>query len=112
MINSEAKRRGIKIHITCDFVHVLEYLWSAAWSFFDEGDSAAETWVADKELAVLEGKAGIVAGAIRRKATTPGLDKQHRKRADTSSPISTDNPRRRVADRHRSDRRILPIHRP
>jgi hypothetical protein len=58
------------------------YLWGAAWSFFDEGDPAAEEWVGDKGLAVLEGNAGIVAGAIRRKATMLALDSQRRKKAD------------------------------
>ena len=68
-IKAEAKRRGVEITIVVDFVHVVEYLWGAAWCFFDEGDPAAEAYVADKGLAVLEGKAGLVAGAIRRKAT-------------------------------------------
>ena len=26
--------------------HVLEYVWKAAWSFFEPGDPDAETWVA------------------------------------------------------------------
>jgi hypothetical protein len=25
-----------------DFIHVLEYLWKAAWCFYDKGDSAVE----------------------------------------------------------------------
>jgi len=82
VIKSEAKRRGVEIAIVVDFVHVVEYLWGAAWCFFDEGDPAAEAYVAEKGLAVLEGKAGIVAGAIRRKATALGLDTQRRKKAD------------------------------
>jgi len=81
-INAEAKARGIKITIVVDFVHVLEYLWSSAWNFFTEGDPAAEDWVAHKALAVLEGKASIVAAAIRRKATTLGLNDAERKNAD------------------------------
>lgn len=78
----EAKQRRVDISIVCDFVHVLEYLWGAAWCFFDEGDPAAEAFVAEKALAVLEGKAGIVAGAIGRKATTRKLDSSARKKAD------------------------------
>jgi len=61
---------------------VLEYLWGASWSFFAEGDPSAEDWVSEKALAVLEGKASIVAAAIRRKATTLGLDDEQRKNAD------------------------------
>ena len=81
-IKSEAKRRGVKIVVVVDFVHVVEYLWGAAWCFFDEGDPAAEAYVADKGLAVLEGKAGLVAGAVRRKATALGLAPPRRKKAD------------------------------
>lgn len=81
-INTEAKARGIKVPVVIDFVHVLEYLWSAAWSFYTEGDPAAEDWVADKALQVLESKASIVAAAIRRKATTLGLTAGERKNAD------------------------------
>ena len=31
--------------ILIDLVHVLEYLWGAAWCFFPEADPDAETWV-------------------------------------------------------------------
>jgi hypothetical protein len=81
-IKREAKTRKLKVTIVIDYVHVMEYLWSAAWCFFDEGDPAAERWVAEKGRAILEGKAGIVAAAIRRKATRLGLDQAKRKNAD------------------------------
>jgi hypothetical protein len=81
-IKAEAKTRKVKVTIIVDFVHVLEYLWSAAWCFFGEGDPAAERWVHEKALAILHGKSGIVAAAIRRKATRLGLDKDQRERAD------------------------------
>ncbi len=81
-INVEAKARGVEVSIICDFIHVLEYLWSSAWSFFPEGDSAAEAWVAEKALAVLRGQASTVAASIRRKATCLGLDPRARESAD------------------------------
>jgi hypothetical protein len=81
-IKTEAKDRGVKVTIVVDLIHVMEYLWSAAWSFFDEGDPAAERWVKEKALAVLEGKASIVAASIRRKATRLGLDTEKRGKAD------------------------------
>ena len=84
-INTEAKKRRAKVTIVVDVVHVLEYLWGAAWCFFDEGDPAAEQWVHDKALAILEGKAGIVAAAIRRKATRLGLDPERRAKADRAA---------------------------
>lgn len=84
-IKAEAKTRDVKVAIVCDFVHVMEYLWSAAWSFFSEGDPAAEEWVADKALGVLNGQASTVAASIRRKATCLGLDPRSRHNADRSA---------------------------
>ena len=81
-IKAEAKARGITISILVDWVHALQYIWAAAWSFFTEGDPAAEEWVGDKAIDVLAGKASIVAAAIRRKATTLHLDETTRKNAD------------------------------
>jgi len=81
-IKTEARKLKVKIPIVVDFIHVLEYLWSACWCFFTEGDPAAEQWVHEKALAVLEGKAGIVAGAIRRKATRLALEQNKRQGAD------------------------------
>jgi hypothetical protein len=84
-IRKEAKARNVKVTILIDLIHVLEYLWSACWCFFDEGDPDAEKWVHEKALAVLEGNAGIVAAAIRRKATTLKLDPEQRKSADRTA---------------------------
>lgn len=81
-INAEAKTRGVKVNIVCDFVHVMEYIWSAGWCFFSEGDPAAEEWVAEKALGVLDGHASTVAASIRRKATCLALDPQARNNAD------------------------------
>ena len=81
-IKKEARRRKLKVKILVDWIHVAEYLWGAAWSFFKEGDPAAERWVKDKQRALLEGNAGIVAASIRRKATRLGLDAKQRQSAD------------------------------
>jgi len=84
-IRKEAKRRKVKVTIVVDLVHVMEYVWDSAWCFFKEGDPAAERWVHEKTLAVLEGKAGIVAAAIRRKATKLGLSEDKRAGADRTA---------------------------
>ena len=81
-IKKEARKRKLKPLITVDFVHVLQYLWAAAWCFFKEGDPAAERWVQDKARQVLEGKAGIVAASMRRKATRLRLEPSKREGAD------------------------------
>jgi hypothetical protein len=72
----------VEVTIVVDLVHVLEYLWGAAWCFFNEGDLAAEAWVRDRALAVLDGKATDVAAGIRRRATTIGLSRTTRAEAD------------------------------
>jgi hypothetical protein len=84
-IHAEARRRGVTVHIICDFIHVIEYLWRAAWCFFPEGDKAAETWVAEHARRVLTGRPGITAAAIRRKATHAALSADKRRNADITA---------------------------
>jgi hypothetical protein len=81
-VEAEARRHKVTVTVVCDFVHVLEYLWRAAWCFYEEGDPAAEEWVRRRATSVLAGNAGYVAGAIRRRATKVGLDKKQRTCAD------------------------------
>jgi hypothetical protein len=81
-VTAEAAARGLSVTIVVDFIHVLEYLWGAVWCFFVEGNPAAETWVRDRALAILEGKAREVASGIRRRATSAGLTKAKRTKAD------------------------------
>jgi Uncharacterised protein family (UPF0236) len=81
-IRVEARRRNVPVTILIDFIHVLEYLWKAAWTFFNEGAPAAEQWVQEKALSVLSGGASRVAAAIRSTATKRGLARADRKNAD------------------------------
>jgi hypothetical protein len=88
-IEAETKARGIELTITIDVVHVLEYIWGAAWCFFDEGDPRAEQWVREKATAVLAGDVSRVAAAIRRKATARGLNTKQRTKADQCADYLT-----------------------
>jgi hypothetical protein len=88
-IKAEAKTRGVTAHLLCDFVHVIEYLWKAAWCLHPEGDPAAETWVHNKARAVLAGNATKVAATIRRTATNRGLGTAARKGADEAARYLT-----------------------
>lgn len=81
-IQKEAKKRGVEVVILVDFIHVLEYLWKAAWCFFEEADPAAERWVQGHAFTILQGRSSDVAGAIRRKATCLELGTDERKNAD------------------------------
>ena len=73
LIRSEAQRRGVTIHIVIDLIHVLEYIWKAAWSLHAAGDPAAEDWVAVKALAVLAGDSARAAAEISAEADAAGL---------------------------------------
>lgn len=81
-IEAEAANRHVTVTIVIDLIHVLEYLWGAAWCFFDEADPGAEAWVRDRALAILDGKSTQVAAGIRRRASTIGLSRTRRTKAD------------------------------
>jgi hypothetical protein len=68
-IQAEATHREITVVIVVDIVHVLEYLWKAAWSFHHEGNPAAEAWVREHAQTILNGHPQRVADAIRAAAT-------------------------------------------
>ena len=88
-IHAEARTRNLSVPILIDFVHVLEYLWKAAWSFHAEGDPAAEAWVRRHAHAVLAGGATRVAGNLRRAATRAGLEPAQRTNSDTCAKYLT-----------------------
>ncbi|MGH3281251.1 MAG: ISKra4 family transposase [Trebonia sp.] len=81
-VTAEAAARGVTVTITIDFIHVLEYCWKAAWSFFDKAEPAAEEWVADQARKILHGKSAQVAAGIRRRATAYGYNHAERAGAD------------------------------
>ena len=83
LIRAEAARRGVAIHIVIDLIHVLEYLWKAAWSLHPAADPAAEDWVAVKALAVLAGDSARAAAEITAEADAAGLTAAQRNGADT-----------------------------
>jgi hypothetical protein len=68
VFRAEAARRGITITITIDFIHVLEYLWKAAWCFHAPRDPAMEAWVTAQGLDILHGRVSEVISRIRQLA--------------------------------------------
>ncbi len=73
---------GARITLILDFIHVLEYLWKAAYCFHAVGSDQAEEWVKERALQILHGKAKSVAVSLRRCATREQLSKNKRKAAD------------------------------
>jgi hypothetical protein len=82
LIRAEAARRGVTITILIDLIHVLEYIWKAAWSLHAAGDPAAEDWVAVNALAVLAGDSARAAAGITAEADAAGLTASQRTGAD------------------------------
>ena len=87
----EAQQREVEAAITRhrtdvvviqDFVHVLEYLWKAAYCFHADGTQEAETWVLERAYALLQGKVSDVAAGMRRSATRQGLSPEARTPVD------------------------------
>jgi len=77
-----AAQHGVSLTIIVDFIHVLEYLWKAAWCFHEKGDESVEQWVRVRARSILAGKASDVAGGIGRSATLRNLSEKQRERAD------------------------------
>src|SRR5262245_12418568 len=73
-----ARDCGVQPTIVLDLIHVCEYLWSAAWAFYREGDPRAEVWVRKRLLKILRGGSSLVAAGLRRSATLRRLNKQQR----------------------------------
>jgi hypothetical protein len=72
LIQAQAAARGITLAIVIDFIHVLEYLWKAAWCFHPPRDPAMEDWVTAQALDILHGRAaGVIARIARLTADHP-----------------------------------------
>jgi hypothetical protein len=59
----------VRLVIILDLIHVLGYLWAAAWALHPEADPAAERWVSHHLLEILRGRSSQVAAGLRRRAT-------------------------------------------
>ena len=68
LIQDQAARRGITVTILAGFIHVLEYLWKAAWCFHQPRDPAMEDWVITQAQDILHGRVPQVITRIRQLA--------------------------------------------
>jgi hypothetical protein len=90
-IDAEAAARGLTIPIVIDFVHVVEYVWNAAWAFFDKNDPTVEGWVTTMLRKVLDGNALQVAAEITEYATRYNFTPAQRKNATKTVTYLTRN---------------------
>lgn len=70
---------SLNVVLVLDFIHVLEYVWKAAFSFHAVGSKEAEQWVAKQALGILRGEAQSVALEMRGSMTDHKLGKEKRK---------------------------------
>ncbi len=63
-----------------DLLHVMSYLWDAAYLFHAEGSAEATAFVRDRALRILRGEVGYVIGGLRQIATKRGLSKSKQKK--------------------------------
>ena len=73
-----AETYGVKLEIVLDVIHVLEYLWKAAWCLHEAGDAQADEWVSQRLADILRGRSATVAAAMRRSATLRKLSTRQR----------------------------------
>jgi hypothetical protein len=82
-VQRAARKFGTEITIVLDIVHVLEYLWRAAYAFHKDGTPEAEAWVEHQLVKLLSGRsAGEVAKSMRL------MVKRHRLDATAGKPVA------------------------
>jgi hypothetical protein len=65
--------------LVLDLLHVLSYLWNAAYVFHGEGSKEAAAWVRKRLLWILKGRSGQVVKGLRQSVTKRGLKGERRK---------------------------------
>jgi hypothetical protein len=78
LLQQLAQKHNIRLTIVLDVIHVIEYLWKAAFVFHSHSSRQAEDWVSERLLRILEGKSSAVASGMRRSATLRQLTPQQR----------------------------------
>lgn len=78
-----ARKNNFDLTIVIDIIHVIEYLWAAGRAFHSASGPELESWVRHRLLEILRGKAGLVAGGMRRSATRRTLSPKAREPVDT-----------------------------
>lgn len=85
LLQDTARRAGVRLTVVLDVMHVAEYLWRAALAFHAEDSPDREAWVGARLLAVLQGRASLVAAGMRRSATRRHLAGEERKAVDVAA---------------------------
>ncbi len=68
--------------LVLDIIHVVEYLWKAAYVFHEPESEAARLWVRKRLLQILNGNVSLVARGMRQSATKRTLGEKEREPVD------------------------------
>lgn len=82
LLQCAAEDYGVELVTILDLIHVLEYLWKAAWAFHRVGSRTAEAWVGERLARILRGRSSEVAAGMTRSATLRGLSARQREAVD------------------------------
>ena len=82
LLKQLARKHDIKLTIVLDIIHVIEYLWKAAFVFHSPSSKQAEDWVSERLLRILKGQSSLVASGMRRSATLRQLKIEQRSAVD------------------------------
>jgi hypothetical protein len=91
LLKKFARQHQINLTIVLDIIHVIEYLWKAAFVFYADTSKQAEDWVNKRLLLILEGKSSLVAAGMGRSATKRQLTDSERKPVDTCARYLLNN---------------------
>ena len=70
--------------LVLDVIHVVEYLWKAAYAFHEPESEDARLWVRQRLLRLLNGEVSLVARGMRQSATKQGLSPKERDPVDVA----------------------------
>lgn len=82
LLKKFSRKQKRKLTIILDIIHVIEYLWKAAFAFHSDTSKEAQNWVNKRLLSILKGKSSLVASGMRRSATLQKLSTQQRVAVD------------------------------
>lgn len=85
LVKQAARDFGVNVTTIVDVIHVLEYVWAAGLALHEEDKSGLESWVLERMLQILSGRAPLVAAGMRRSATRRNLLQQRRHAIDKAA---------------------------
>jgi len=81
-VENTAQIMGVGVEIMMDFIHVMEYVWKAAYALWGENGDRVEDWVHDCAIRLLQSETSGVAAVMRAHATRQALTQAQREPVD------------------------------